>query len=556
MQNGPVSVRDLSASLDATSQGAGLTDQLEGNGVGSDALPPLAQTASWQAFVQAAQGADRTAPALQVLDAAGLKLDLSAQAQSPALTAAGSALLADRGFGAARSALLEGGLANCTEGRAAWHTALRATEPPTHVASQVLTQRARVRAFVEDLDQKKRYDSVLHIGIGGSDWGPKLLIGALGSTGTRRHIRFVSNVDGHAMQAGLAGLDPKTTLVVVSSKSFGTTETLRNAQRAMEWLRAGGVTDPTAQMVAVTANAAAAQALGFTEDHTFLLWDWVGGRYSVWSAIGLPIALALGPQVLDDLLEGAAAMDQHFAHAPLESNAPVQLALAGLVNRNVFAYSSLSVAPYDARLTHLAAYLQQLEMESLGKSVDVAGRPVSVSTGPVVWGMPGTDGQHTFFQWLHQGTEGAPVDFIICQEADHSYPEHQRLLMANCLAQREALLRGRSFEELLPGLTAQEKDEDAGRATWLARHKAQAGGRPSSLIVLPRLTAHALGALLALYEHKVFVQAVVWGINPFDQWGVEYGKVLASGIVDELAGTSALSPDHDVSTAYWVSQWK
>lgn len=515
-------------------------------------VAPLAETAAWRAFVEAARRADRGAGALRVLDAAGLSVDLSAQAQSDELAAAGEALLAARDFPVWRERLLEGGIANSTENRAAWHTALRAEEPPGRVAGRVLAERDRVRAFARHLDAAGCYDSVVHIGIGGSDWGPKLVVAALGYAGTRRQMRFVSNIDGHAIEAGLVGLDPRRTLIVVSSKSFTTTETLHNAQCALRWLGEGGVADPWSQVVAVTANPDAARGLGVAPERIFTFWDWAGGRYSVWSAIGLPIALALGAEALDGLLQGAAAMDAHFTHAPLGANAPVQLALAGLANRDVFGYASLNIAPYDARLVHLVPYLQQLEMESLGKSVDLDGRPVTVPTGPVVWGMPGTDGQHTFFQWLHQGPEGAPVDFIVCREADHPYPEHHRLLVANCLAQREALLRGKPAATLEAELAG--KESDPARAAWLARHKAHPGGRPSTLIVLPRLCAHALGALLALYEHKVFVQGVVWGINPFDQWGVEYGKVLATGIAQELAG-KAPAGGHDASTAYWVGQW-
>ena len=511
----------------------------------------LADTPAWKAFTLAAQASDRRASALRVISAPFVKLDLSAQAQSPALLAAGEQLLQACDFQAARDRLLNGGLANCTENRAAWHTALRASTPSV-VAGQVSNERHRVRAFVDRLDAEGRYQSVVNIGIGGSDWGPRLVVTALGGTGTRREMRFVSNIDGHAIEAGLLGLDPRETLIIVSSKSFNTIETLRNAERAFEWLREGGVEDVHAQVAAVTSNVAGAAKLGIAPEQIFQLWDWAGGRYSVWSSIGLPIALALGTQVLDGVLDGAAEMDAHFAQAPLADNAPVQLALTGIVNRCVFDYASLNIAAYDARLSNLAPYLQQLEMESLGKSVDVYGRPVSTSTGPIVWGVSGTDAQHTFFQWLHQGTDAAPVDFIICREADHAFPEHHRLLVANCLAQREALLRGRSFDELLPEVSAKESDAD--RAAWLAHHKVHPGGRPSTLIVLPRLTAHSLGALLALYEHKVFVQGVIWGINPFDQWGVEYGKVLAAGIAGELAG-GPLAP-HDVSTAYWVNEWK
>lgn len=519
----------------------------------ADDLPaPLADTQAWRQFVVSAQHADLSASSLRIVEAPHVSVDLSAQAQSPALLAAGEALLADRGFVAARARLLEGGLANCTEARPAWHTALRSSDASLRVAADVATERERVRNFVRKADAEGRYKHVVNIGIGGSDWGPRLVVTALGNAGTRREVRFVSNIDGHAIEAGLLGLDPTQTLIIVSSKSFNTIETLRNAERAIAWLRAGGVEDIGAHVVAVTSNVKGAAKLGVAEENVFKLWDWAGGRYSVWSSIGLPIALALGVETLDALLQGAAEMDSHFATAPIAENAPVQLALTALVNRNVFGYPSLNVAAYDARLTNLAPYLQQLDMESLGKSVDVYGRPVSVPTGSIVWGVSGTDAQHTFFQWLHQGTDPTPVDFVVCREADHDFPEHHRLLLANCLAQREALLRGKSFDALLPEVSAVEPD--AQRAAWLAHHKVHPGGRPSSLLVLPKLTAQSLGALLAMYEHKVFVQGIVWGINPFDQWGVEYGKVLATGIAEELDGGP--SKPHDVSTAHWVDAWK
>ncbi|MDN5843371.1 MAG: glucose-6-phosphate isomerase, partial [Alcaligenaceae bacterium] len=276
-------------------------------------------------------------------------------------------------------------------------------------------------------------------------------------------------------------------------------------------------------------------------------------RFSIWSAVSLTTALAVGSDVLAGMQAGAAAMDEHFAKAAPEVNAPVRMALAGVVNRSVLGHGSLNIAPYDSRLANLVPYVQQLEMESLGKSVDLAGRSVGVPTGPVVWGMPGTDAQHTFFQWLHQGSDGAPVDFILCRRADHHWPGHHRQLVANCLAQREALMRGKSLDEALQeGLDAGEPPQ---RAQWLARHRVLAGGRPNHLIVLPRLSPHSLGALLALYEHKVFVQGLIWGIDPFDQWGVEYGKVLAKGILRELEagpGDGGADAAHDASTRYWV----
>jgi len=368
----------------------------------------------------------------------------------------------------------------------------------------------------------------------------------------RRKVRFAANVDAHALLEAVHGLDPHDTLVIVASKSFTTTETLANAAAAVDWLRQAGVQQPLKQLVAITTNVAAAQKFGVASEHIFKFWEWVGGRYSLWSAIGLPIALSLGIEVLDDLLAGAAAMDQHFLHACPATNAPVQMALAGVVNRSVLGYPTLALAPYDSRLELLVPWAQQLEMESLGKVATRDGPAVEVPTGPVVWGLPGTDAQHTFFQWLHQDAQGAPVDFILCAQPDHAYPRHHQILLANCLAQRAALLRGKTFEEALVETRATERDSI--QAEHLAYHRVHPGGRPSTLIVLPRLCAHTLGALLALYEHKVFVQGVIWGINPFDQWGVEFGKVLAQNIIREL--DHAASPTHaaDVSTQYWIDQ--
>ncbi|WP_459615712.1 glucose-6-phosphate isomerase [Bordetella sp. 2513F-2] len=513
---------------------------------------PLAASPAWLAFSTAAREAPRRGQPLRLIEAAGLEIDLTTQPQSPALQAAGAALLAQQGFDAARAGLFAGAHVNWTEDRPAWHTALRAGEPPAAVADAIRQERERLRRFVQAADARGAYKSVLHLGIGGSDWGPRLTLRALRHGGLRRDVRFASNVDTHEIADAMAGLDPRETLVIVASKSFTTTEPLANAAVALDWLRDGGVAEPMRQVVAVTANVAAAREFGVLPEHIFPIWDWVGGRYSLWSAISLPTALGLGCDALDALLIGAEAMDRHFLHAPVAANAPVQMALAGVANRSVLGYGSLAITPYDSRLQHLVPWAQQLEMESLGKTATADGTPAGVPTGPVVWGMTGTDCQHTFFQWLHQDAEGAPVDFIVCRHPDHGYAAHHRMLMANCLAQRAALLAGKSYDEALQETLRTEPD--ARRAAILARHKVHPGGRPSTLIVLPRLTAQALGALLALYEHKVFTQGVVWGINPFDQWGVEFGKVLAKRIVHELGAPDATGAvaSQDASTGHWI----
>lgn len=512
--------------------------------------PPLPQLPQWQAFVQAARSAAIPTHELHTLDAAGLVVDVSAQRRSPELSHAGESLLHACSFERWREALLRGEVVNTTEHRAAWHTALRSSTPPAEVAAE----RQRAFDFVERVNHDRRWSSIVHIGIGGSDWGVRLAVKAFGYEHRRRVVRFVSNIDGHAIQGGLAGLDPRDTLIVLASKSFTTAETLQNGQRAIEWLRASGIANPYSHVVAITARPEKAREWGVPESQIFQVWDWVGGRFSMWSAVGLTTALVVGPGIIDGMQRGAAAMDAHFETAPPALNAPVQLALTGIVNRCVLGQQSLNIAPYDFRLADLVPYLQQLDMESLGKSVDRAGEPVGVCTGPVVWGMPGTDAQHTFFQWLHQGCNGTPVDFIVCQQADHGWPEHHYSLLANCLAQREALLQGKPYETALSECLAAGLDAD--EAAAVARHRVHPGGRPSTLIVLPRLTPEALGALVALYEHKVFVQSVVWNINPFDQWGVEYGKVLARGIQNALAGRAEPDPSHDPSTAHWIRQFQ
>lgn len=516
----------------------------------SASLESLADLPEWLEFEQAARTARVDPSRLALINAAGIELDLSGQHTSPALEKAGAALLKARDFAGHRRLLLEGGIVNVTEGRGAWHTALRAPAPAPDIAAE----RQRLFEFIHTADSERRWRNIVHIGIGGSDWGVRLAVAAFGYAGTWRNVHFVANIDGHAIQGGLSGFDPRETLIVMASKSFTTAETLENGLRAREWLEAAGVQDPASQMIAITARPDTALKWGIPEAHIFKLWDWVGGRFSLWSAVSLTTALAVSADVIAGMQMGAAAMDNHFAEAPIAENAPVQMALSGVVNRSVLGYGSLNIAPYDFRLANLVPYIQQLEMESLGKSVDLSGRPVKIPTGPAVWGMPGTDAQHTFFQWLHQGSDGAPVDFIVCAQADHAWPQHHRILLANCLAQRQALSQGKSYDDALAQCLATGMEPE--RAKWLAHHRVYGGGRPSNLIVLPRLSPYTLGALLALYEHKVFVQGLIWGINPFDQWGVEYGKQLASGLTRQLAGELEMCESYDASTRYWVDRLK
>jgi len=515
-------------------------------------MSSLANNPIWQNFCNTARQSPIATDDLRIIEAGSLSVDLSTQRYSPAMSKAAEQLLQMQGFEELRTQLFDGSPINWTENRAAWHTALRALQPPAPVAQIIEHERTRMLNFVEQANSKNQYRNVVHLGIGGSDWGPRLVVESLAGLGNRRNLRFASNVDAHAITAALEGLEQHDTLIIVASKSFTTTESLANAACAIDWLRAAGINNPLDQFVAVTANPQAAKDFGIRNEHIFQFWDWVGGRYSIWSSIGLPIALGLGADQFEDLLAGAAAMDEHFLTAPMAQNAPVQMALSGVANRSALGYASFALCPYDARLKSLVPWLQQLEMESLGKGVTRAGNSLDVPSSPAVWGMPGTDSQHTFFQWLHQDNIGAPVDFVLCAKPDHNYSRHHRLLIANCLAQRAALWQGKSLEQALQDVL--RKESDPIKALELAKHRVHPGGRPSTLIVLPQLDAKALGALLALYEHKVFTQGVIWGINPFDQWGVEFGKQVAGDIerrLDALGSDPEVSP-YDTSTAHWV----
>jgi glucose-6-phosphate isomerase len=355
----------------------------------------------------------------------------------------------------------------------------------------------------------------------------------------------MSNVDGAHVKSILAGLDPETTLAVIVSKTFSTQETLTNAKTVRTWLEKTASNRSGEHFAAVTANVKAAHGFGITDERIFEFWDWVGGRYSMWSAVGLPIAIAAGMDAFEAMCDGARGMDEHFAGAPFERNMPVMLALLGVWYGDFFGRHAHAVLPYDMRLARFPDYLQQLEMESNGKRVTRQGDVVDYDTCPVVWGSPGTNGQHAFYQMLHQGTQIVPADFVVCAKAHHALPDHHAILLANCFAQSEALMRGKTAEEARAEMKAQGMaDREIER---LLPHKVFPGNRPSSTIVLDSLTPRALGALIALYEHKVFAQSVIWDINAFDQWGVELGKKLADRILPELGGTAPAS-GHDSST--------
>ncbi len=479
------------------------------------------------------------------VEAAGLRVDLSKQPWSAAALAAALEVLAAVELPTAVDALFAGEPVNRSEGRAVLHPALRA--PPgtpfaaigVPVAEQIAADRSEMLAFAEAVRSgrvrgatDRPFRTVLHIGIGGSDLGPRLVWEALRPLDPVIDLRFVANVDPAEIAVALAGLDPAETLVVVVSKTFTTQETLANAGAARDWLRGALGEDVSTHLAAVSAAPDRAQAFGVPADRVFGFADWVGGRYSVWSSVGLSCAIGLGADAFKRFLAGAFAMDAHFRQAPPERSAPVLMALAEIVNRNALDRSARAVVPYAQRLRLLPAFLQQLEMESNGKRVTADGRPVDQATAPVVFGEAGTNGQHAFFQLLHQGTDVVPVDIVLVAETADGRPELQRKLLANGVAQAEALMAGR----------AAGPDEP---------HRDFPGGRPSTTLLLRRLDPEGLGALIALYEHKTFVEGVLWAINSFDQWGVELGKSLAADVLAELEGGAPGA--HDPSTAALIT---
>ena len=473
----------------------------------------------------------------------------------------------ERGLPAEIKRLFAGEKINATEGRAALHTALRSDHALTidgrDIAAEVKAGLAKMRQFSEGVRSGKLqgaagrpFTDVVNIGIGGSHLGPELACEALEpySTGSPR-VHFSSNVDGAQISRLLATLDAETTLFIVASKTFTTQETTVNALSAREWLTAklGKAERASLHFAAVTASPDKAVAAGIAPDRIFAFWDWVGGRYSLWSAVGLPIALAVGMGRFEELLAGARGMDGHFSSTPLEFNMPAILGLLEVWYVNFCGARTRAVLPYDQRLALLPDYLQQLEMESSGKSVMRDGATVDHATAPITWGGPGTNGQHAFFQLLHQGTQLVPADFIACCKPHHKLPRHHDILLANFFAQTEALLRGRNADDVRREMESRGAGPD--EIARLAPHRLCPGNRPSTSIMLSELTPRTLGALIALYEHKVFVQSVIWNINPFDQWGVELGKQLADRILPELAG-DALHAQHDASTAGLISHFK
>ena len=459
-------------------------------------------------------------------------------------------------------AMFAGERINVTENRAVLHVALRAPEGSSilvdghNVVPDVHEVLGRMRGFAEEVRSGRwlghtgrRVRNVVNIGIGGSDLGPAMAYAALRPYSDRSMtFRFVSNVDGADIAEATRDLDPAETLFIVCSKTFTTIETLTNARTARAWLL-DALGDPAAvsrHFVAVSTNAEKVAAFGIDPVNMFGFWDWVGGRYSYPSAIGLSLMVAIGPDRFGELLGGFHLMDEHFRTTPFERNLPVLLGLLGIWYINFFGAETHAVLPYSQYLERFPAYLQQLDMESNGKSVTLDGRPVRVDTGPVVWGQPGTNGQHAFYQLIHQGTRLIPSDFIgICRPAE-VVGDHHDLLMANFLAQTEALAFGKTTEEVLA----------EGVAPDLAPHRTFPGNRPTSTILAPELSPSVLGQLTALYEHKVFTQGVVWDVNSFDQWGVELGKVLATRIAAELEETAGDDLDHDSSTSTLIRRYR
>ncbi len=463
------------------------------------------------------------------------------------------ALAEARGVPARREAMFAGERINTTEDRAVLHTALRnrADRPVMVDGADVMPE---VNGVLERMGEFARgvrtgtlaavdggpFTDVVNIGIGGSDLGPAMAVLALGPYHDGPRVHFVSNVDGAHVRDVLTPLDPARTLIIVASKTFTTIETMTNARTARVWMEEALGESAGAHFAAVSTALDKTAAFGISEANVFGFWDWVGGRYSVWGAVGLPLMIAIGPERFAEFLTGAWEMDRHFVEAPLPRNMPVLLGLIGIWHRDICGYPTRAVLPYDQRLARLPAYLQQLDMESNGKGVMLDGTPVERPTGPVVWGEPGTNGQHAFYQLIHQGTGTIPCEFLVAAEGhEPELRHHHDLLLANCLAQAAALMQGRDLAAAEAGV----KDKA------LAPHKVFPGNRPSTVLLYRRLDPAMLGRIIALYEHRVFVEGTIWGINSFDQWGVELGKEMATALLPLVTGEAPAARAGDASTA-------
>jgi len=474
-------------------------------------------------------------------------------------------LAKETGLQSAIKSYYNGEAINRTENRAVLHTALRAPESASvmvdgqNVMPEVYAVKRKMKQFSEEVINGTRkgftgkaFTDVVNIGIGGSDLGPNMVVEALKFYKNHLNVRFISNVDGDHVMESLKGLNPETTLFVVASKTFTTQETLSNAETVREWfLKTAKREDVAKHFVAVSTNIKKVTEFGIAEDNIFPMWDWVGGRFSLWSAVGLTISLAVGFDNFDNLLKGANEMDKHFRDAPFEENIPVVLALLSIWYNNFFGAESEALIPYTQYLNKLAPYLQQGIMESNGKSVGRDGYPVNYQTGTIIWGEPGTNSQHAFFQLIHQGTKLIPTDFIGFVEPLHGNKSHHNKLMSNFFAQTEALLNGKTEEQV-----QQEFDKQGitgEQAAYLLPFKVFAGNKPTNTFLIKRLTPETLGSLIALYEHKIFIQGVIWNIFSYDQWGVELGKQLANSILDEINSNSVKR--HDSSTEFLLNHF-
>lgn len=494
-----------------------------------------------------------------LLDFSKEKLDMGAWAALLRLAHA-------KGVEARRDEMFAGAPINETEGRAAFHVALRGGAGPDaatggqSVMAEVNETLDRFLTFAEAIRSGGyapvgggKFTDVVNIGIGGSDLGPAMAYRALMPDANGPKLHFISNVDGAHATDVLNALDPSTTLIIVASKTFTTLETMTNAKAVRDWLAAEIGQNAGAHIAAVSTNVNGAGEFGIAPDRVFGFWDWVGGRYSIWSAIGLPLAIAIGADDFRLFLKGAADMDSHFRTTPMTENLPVLLALTGIWRRNLMNWPTVALIPYDQRLEFFAAYVQQLDMESNGKSTTLDGTDPRGATGPVIWGEPGTNSQHSFFQHLHQGTDVIPVDFLIARHAREVLGDHHALLVANCLAQSRALAFGRTGDEAAEGMHA--KGVDRTEVQRLTPHRTFPGDRPSTTIVYDRLDPYALGRLIVLFEHKVFVQGVIWGVNSYDQWGVELGKDLANALIPMVRDGAAVE-DVDGSTAGLIAEMR
>jgi glucose-6-phosphate isomerase len=485
------------------------------------------------------------------------KTNIDATTRAALVTLAEVSGVADK-----RAAMFAGEKINDTEGRAVLHVALRAGEDAVikvdgkDVLPEVRRIRAACAAFARDVrsgvfqGQGGKITDVVNIGIGGSDLGPAMACLALAPYADGPRCHFVSNVDGAHVADTLRGLNPETTLVIVASKTFTTIETMTNADTAKRWMEAK-VANPAAQFAAVSTAGDKTAAYGIDPDRVFGFEDWVGGRYSIWGPIGLSLMIAIGPEAFDQFLAGGRAMDRHFLTAPFARNIAVMLALVGVWHNQICGHATRAVLPYDQRLARLPAYLQQLEMESNGKRVAVDGSDLTTHSGPVVWGEPGTNGQHAFYQLIHQGTRVVPCEFLVARKGHEPDLAHQHLLLvANCLAQAEALLRGRNLDEARAIMA--KKGATGAELERQARHRVFPGNRPSTVLAYDQLTPFTLGQIIALYEHRVFVEGVILGINSYDQWGVELGKELALALQPVLEGKVG-TKGKDGSTAALVA---